>query len=65
VSKLLIKKREQRLNIRDTLDHPWFDSLGEISQMRREAKKEGDEMKTFITYANSDADMAREASKKS
>lgn len=65
VFKLLKKKKEERLNIRDTLDHPWFNSHSEISDLRRKASDEGNEMLKFITYSNSDPGMAMDVSKKS
>ena len=62
VSKLLHKERVERISINDALDHPWFSGANSaISQMRREAAKDGDSMMKFISYANVDASAAHEA----
>ena len=60
-----MKNKDDRLNIRDTLDHPWFNSLGEISSLRRKASKDGNEFMQFITYSNTDANVAKEVQRKS
>uniref|UniRef100_A0A7S3CR78 non-specific serine/threonine protein kinase n=1 Tax=Strombidium rassoulzadegani TaxID=1082188 RepID=A0A7S3CR78_9SPIT len=65
VSKLLIKNKDQRLNIRETLDHPWFSNNQELSKLRRVASNEGNEMLKFISYANSDVNAVKESTKKS
>jgi len=54
------------MNIKDALDHSWFvGANAEITKLRKDAMKEGDELKKFISYSNSDAKVAQEASKKS
>ena len=60
------KDRLNRINIQETLDHPWLtDADTVMTQMRNDAKSEGDEMKKFISYANVDVNLAKEASKRS
>ena len=39
--------------------------MSSISQMRKEAIKDGNEMMKFISYSNADVKLAYEASKKS
>ena len=61
---LLTKDREERISIKDTLDHPWFaGSNNTISEMRKQAS--GDQMMQFISYSHVDAKAAELAQKKS
>ena len=63
---MLHKDKNERINIKDTLDHNWFvNSMSSISKMRKEAIKDGNEMMKFISYSNADVKLAQEASKKS
>ena len=66
ILKLLHKQSAQRMNIKDALDHPWFvGANSQISQIRKEADSEGNEMMKFISYSNVDPNLVEEASKKS
>ena len=61
---LLNKDKDQRINIKVSLDHPWFaGSNTTISQMRKQAS--GDQMMQFISYSNVDPKAAELAHKKS
>ena len=57
---LLHKERVDRISISDSLDHPWFSGTNsEISKMRKEALKDGNDMMKFISYSNVDAKVAQ------
>ena len=61
---LLKKDRLTRITINDTLDHKWFASADSaISQMRKDANKDGNDTLKFISYSNVDAKVAQNASK--
>jgi hypothetical protein len=63
---LLHKDKNERCSIKDALDHPWFVGANEtISEMRKDAASQGDEMMKFISYSNHDANLAVEAGKRS
>ena len=60
---LLKKDRQQRITINDTLDHRWFvNANSEISAMRKEANKDGNDTLKFISYSNVDAKAAQKLS---
>ena len=66
VSKLLKKDKNERIAIKDALDHPWFVGANSaIASMRKSASQDGNEMMKFISYSNHDPKAAHEASKKS
>jgi serine/threonine protein kinase len=66
IFKLLIKNKEERLTIKDTLDHPWFlKNNTEIQEMRKSANSGDDDVMKFITYSNADVNLAKESAKKS
>jgi len=49
-----------RISIKDCLDHPWFVGTNSvISQMRREAVNDNNEMAKFISYSNVDPNLAQ------
>jgi len=59
ISELLCKERVDRISISDALDHPWFSGTNsDISKMRKEALKDGNDMMKFISYSNIDAKIA-------
>lgn len=63
---LLNKDKNERLTIKDALDHAWFVGANEaISTLRKSASQDGNEMMKFISYSNHDPKAAHEASKKS
>ena len=65
-SELLKKDKNERITIKDTLDHPWFVGANSaISEMRQNAMQGNNEMMKFISYSNVDAKVAFEAQKKS
>lgn len=62
VLKLLQKERSKRITIGDALDHPWFSGTNSaISQMRKDAAAEGNEMMKFISYSNVDSKLAEKS----
>lgn len=66
IFKLLMKNKEERLTIKDTLDHPWFvQNNAEIQAMRKSANSGDDDVMKFITYSNANVDLAKESAKKS
>jgi hypothetical protein len=63
---LLLKDKNERILIKDALDHPWFvGSNAEISKMRGDAHSDGNDMMKFISYSNHDPKVAMDISKKS
>jgi len=56
---LLIKDKNNRLAIKEALDHPWFVKDNDaITRLRKEANISGDELMKFISYSNCDEKMA-------
>ena len=52
----------KRIDIKDTLDHPWFSSANSaISILRKEAVAENNETLKFISYSNVDINQANRA----
>lgn len=63
---LLQKDKNERILIKDALDHPWFvGTNAEISAMRQDAHSDGNDMMKFISYSNHDPKVALDISKKS
>lgn len=63
---MLIKNKDERLTIKDTLDHQWFmKNNAEIQEMRKSANSGDDDLMKFITYSNADFNLAKESAKKS
>ena len=63
---LLIKNKDERLTIKDALDHPWFNQNNdEIQEMRKSANSDDDDVLKFISYSNADVKLAKESAKRS
>ena len=61
-----MKNKEDRLTIKDTLDHPWLNKNNdEIQAMRKSANSGDDDVLKFITYSNADHKLAQESAMKS
>ena len=57
---LLIKTMNERMKIKEALDHPWFaDTDQDITNMRKAANEVGDEVMKFISYSNAHAGHAK------
>jgi serine/threonine protein kinase len=54
ISKLLMKNRKDRINIKDALDHPWMVSADpNITNLRRKSAVEGERLMQFVAYSHS------------
>lgn len=53
ISKLLIKNRKDRINIKDALDHPWISGQDPaINNLRRKSGDAGNKLMEFIAYSH-------------
>lgn len=58
----MIKNKDERMNITDALDHPWFNQANEeIHEMRKSSNSGEDDMMKFISYSNADSKLAKES----
>ena len=56
-----MKERTTRISIKAALDHPWFVGAdADITKMRQQADKDGNDTLKFISYSHHDAGKAKE-----
>jgi len=59
IIELLQKEKNERITIKDCLDHPWFVGGNHaISKLRKDAMKDKNEIAQFISYSIVDANLA-------
>ena len=52
---LLTKNRKQRISLEHVLEHPWIAKINKkITEMRRKSSDEGNRIKQFLAYTNTD-----------
>ena len=49
------KNRRQRISLEHVLEHPWIAKINrKITELRRKSSDEGDRIKQFMAYTNTD-----------